>query len=128
MGWFPFLLLQTTSRKMTSLESGRDGLGVGVRSASQCRVERRYPDRKPPLIRRYCDHTKLVGVVERVADAGGYICTSTDSGATWTQQTVLPNVPVGSYVGVSVASSSDGTKLVAVVDDGYIYTSSGPVP
>jgi hypothetical protein len=27
-----------------------------------------------------------------------------------------------------VASSADGTKLIAVVNNGYIYTSSGPAP
>jgi hypothetical protein len=27
-----------------------------------------------------------------------------------------------------VASSADGTKLVAVVSNGFIYTSRGPVP
>ena len=59
---------------------------------------------------------------------GGYIYTSADSGVTWTQTTA----PQQDWV--SVASSSDGTNLVAVsggvlvdgavVNDGYIYTSS----
>jgi photosystem II stability/assembly factor-like uncharacterized protein len=51
----------------------------------------------------------------------GYIYTSIDSGATWKQRGFSQNW-------TSVASSADGTKLVAVVDDGYIYTSAGPVP
>jgi len=47
---------------------------------------------------------------------GGDIYTSKDSGATWT--------PIGLAQGwKSVASSADGTKLVAAVLDGYIYTS-----
>ena len=39
-------------------------------------------------------------------------------GATWTART-----SAGSRSWYGVASSSDGTKLVAVVDGGYIYTS-----
>ncbi len=39
---------------------------------------------------------------------GGYIYTSTNSGATWTQQT---NAPFSAWYGI--ASSADGTKLVA---------------
>jgi hypothetical protein len=44
-----------------------------------------------------------------------------NSGATWKQRGLSQNW-------TSVASSADGTKLVAVVDGGYIYTSTGPVP
>jgi hypothetical protein len=71
------------------------------------------------------DGTKLVAVAGGFGSAG-YIYTSADSGATWTQKGTKQNW-------MSVASSSDGTKLVAVdaslfVDQGgYIYTSSGPV-
>jgi photosystem II stability/assembly factor-like uncharacterized protein len=53
---------------------------------------------------------------------GGYLYTSTDYGATWTQQTGS-----GSQYWSSVASSADGTKLIACSNPGYIYTSSGPV-
>ena len=60
------------------------------------------------------DGTKLAAVVN-----GGYIYTSTDSGATWTQRTAS-----GSRYWYSITSSSDGTKLAAVVDSGYIYTST----
>jgi photosystem II stability/assembly factor-like uncharacterized protein len=66
------------------------------------------------------DGTKLI------AAAPDYICTSSDSGATWTQtQTGSPS----QQHWTSVASSSDGTKLVAVTDEefrtgGAIYTSS----
>jgi photosystem II stability/assembly factor-like uncharacterized protein len=62
------------------------------------------------------DGTKLVAAV-----IGGYIYTSWDSGATWTQRG-------SSQDWQSVASSADGTKLVAVSWYGGIYTSSGPVP
>jgi photosystem II stability/assembly factor-like uncharacterized protein len=62
------------------------------------------------------DGTKLAAVV---AGAGGNIYTSTDSGATWTQQTAS-----GSRDWRSITSSSDGTKLAAVVNNGYIYTST----
>jgi hypothetical protein len=53
--------------------------------------------------------------------AVGYsgIYTSTNSGATWTQQTNAPNL--GWY---SIASSADGTKLVAGSNYGPIYTST----
>jgi hypothetical protein len=73
------------------------------------------------------DGTKLVAV----AHTGGPGCeqslqgtytgpiyTSTDSGNTWTEQ----NAPSNYWTGV--ASSSDGTKLVAVSRNGPIYTSS----
>ncbi len=50
-------------------------------------------------------------------DNGGQIYTSTDSGANWT-----PRESSRSWN--SVASSSDGTKLVAVVRFGQIYTST----
>ena len=43
------------------------------------------------------------------SDPGGYLYTSIDSGATWTAQT-----GAGKRYWASVASSSDGTKLVAV--------------
>ena len=67
------------------------------------------------------DGTKFVA-----ASYGGYLYTSTDSGATWTQRATVQNWS-------AVASSADGTKLVAaasgnVYASGNIYTSSGPVP
>ena len=68
------------------------------------------------------DGTKLVavdygvGAGWYVCPCGGYIYTSTDSGATWTKQT-----STGIHQWVAVASSSDGTKLVAAA--GSIYTS-----
>jgi photosystem II stability/assembly factor-like uncharacterized protein len=61
------------------------------------------------------DGTRLVAVV-----IGGYIYTSWDSGATWTQRG-------SSQSWQSVASSADGTKLVAVGWNSYIYTSTGLV-
>jgi len=68
--------------------------------------------RKWKSIASNIDGTKLVAVVYE-----GYIYTSVDSGATWTQRE-------SSRVWFSVASSSDGVKLVAVVNNGYIYTST----
>jgi hypothetical protein len=69
------------------------------------------------------DGTKLAAVVE-----DGYIYTSTDGGATWTEQT-----SAGKRYWSSIASSSDGTKLAAAPCDtkiadhfergAYIYTS-----
>ena len=50
---------------------------------------------------------------------GGQIYTSTDSGVNWTVQT---NAPSANWK--SVASSSDGSKLVAVINGGRIYTST----
>ena len=60
------------------------------------------------------DGAKLVAAVD-----AGYIYTSTDYGANWTQRT-----GAGSRGWWGVASSSDGTKLVAVVRTGFIYTST----
>ena len=51
--------------------------------------------------------------------AGGPIYTSTDSGATWTEQT-----GAGQHGWRSIASSADGTKLAAIDQGGYIYTST----
>ncbi len=55
---------------------------------------------------------------EKHNKAGAAIYISTDSGATWTKQT-----SAGNKYWVSVASSDDGTKLVAGVRDGYVYIS-----
>jgi len=62
------------------------------------------------------DGTKLVAAVYN-----GGIYTSTNSGATWTQQTNAPNANW-----MSVASSADGTILVAITlaYSGGIYTST----
>ncbi len=57
------------------------------------------------------DGTKLVAVVN-----GGFIYTSTDSGASWVGRE-------SSRAWTAVASSADGTKLVAGVAGGFIYTS-----
>jgi len=74
------------------------------------------------------DGTKLAAVETSTFDSSsvsniGSIYTSTDSGATWTEQT-----SAGSHGWQSIASSADGSKLAAVVsngtDDGYIYTST----
>jgi photosystem II stability/assembly factor-like uncharacterized protein len=50
--------------------------------------------------------------------ANGYIYTSTDSGVTWTEQT-----SAGSKNWKSIASSADGTRLVATAEDDFIYRS-----
>jgi len=49
----------------------------------------------------------------------GYIYTSTDSGAIWTERT-----SAGSRNWDSIASSADGTKIAVCVLGGYIYTST----
>ena len=60
------------------------------------------------------DGTKLAA-----GDYNGYIWTSTNSGASWTQRTAS-----GSRNWQSITSSSDGTKLAAAPDHGLIYTST----
>ena len=47
----------------------------------------------------------------------GHIYTSTDSGSNWTEQT-----SAGSRSWTGIASSSDGTKLAAIVNGGSIWT------
>jgi photosystem II stability/assembly factor-like uncharacterized protein len=71
------------------------------------------------------DGTRFVGVVgtsfdENVGEwlGGGPIYTSADSGATWSRTSAPSNH------WSSVASSADGTKLVAPMADGLIYTST----
>ncbi|MBF0464469.1 MAG: hypothetical protein HQK88_09545 [Nitrospirae bacterium] len=59
------------------------------------------------------DGTKLVAAAQ-----GDYLYTSTDSGATWIQQT-----SAGRYL-QNIVSSSDGAKLAAAVNGGFIYTST----
>ena len=50
----------------------------------------------------------------------GYIYTSNNSGGTWTTN----GNSSGSRIWTAVASSSDGTKLVACASNGYIWTSN----
>ncbi|MFZ1075574.1 MAG: Ig-like domain-containing protein [Minisyncoccia bacterium] len=70
------------------------------------------------------DGTKLVAAAQISENSdgfavGGDIYTSSDSGATWTDQ-----VNAGLRSWTSVASSADGTKLAATVMGGNIFTSS----
>lgn len=59
------------------------------------------------------DGTKVIAVGDT------YLWTSTDSGATWTQQT-----NAGQRPWFGVASSADGTILLAgVYNNGYLYSS-----
>ena len=70
------------------------------------------------------DGTKLVAASAGSGPSGTSedgIYTSTNSGQTWTQWTQTSAPHLG---WLSVASSSDGTKLAAVVDGGGIYTST----
>ncbi|MDB6110385.1 MAG: hypothetical protein JWR69_2135 [Pedosphaera sp.] len=57
------------------------------------------------------DGAKMVAAV-----SSGFIYTSVDSGATWTQRAT-------SQAWHSVASSADGTRLAAAVSSGLVYTS-----
>lgn len=50
----------------------------------------------------------------------GYIYTSADGGASWTEHTYYP----GPGAWISIASSSDGMKFAAANQGGYIYTST----
>jgi hypothetical protein len=61
------------------------------------------------------DGRKLVAVA-----SPGYLYTSTNYGANWTQT----GTSIGSVNWSSVASSADGTKLVACINGSYIYTST----
>src|ERR1035437_5991096 len=71
------------------------------------------------------DGTKLVATVGYTiytASQPGAIYTSTDSGVTWASHTSSPLSSTLNWS--SVASSADGTKLVAAVRGGQIYISS----
>jgi len=64
------------------------------------------------------DGTKLIAVASQHSyDEGDYIYTSWDSGVTWTQRGTQ-------QTWASVASSADGTMLVAAANHGNLYTSS----
>lgn len=69
------------------------------------------------------DGTKLAAVgTNWDATAGvyqGYVSISTDSGASW-----VSDGGAGVREWISIASSADGTKLVAVPENGYVYTKS----
>ena len=65
--------------------------------------------------------TLVVGGYRNNAPGGAVLWTSTDSGATWTKQTTPNNL---SPYSMAVASSSDGTRLVALEYGGYICTST----
>lgn len=58
----------------------------------------------------------------KLAALGGLIYTSADSGATWTAHAWGGHT--GGYSAFSIASSSDGTKLVATTYGEHIYTSA----
>ena len=64
------------------------------------------------------DLTALVAAVQ----TSGYLCTSADSGATWTRRTAA-----GQRDWQSVASSADGTRLAAAAMGGLIYTDAGGI-
>ncbi len=68
------------------------------------------------------DGTKMAATVGNRAGTSynGYIWTSTDSGASWGTQSSSS----GSKQWVSIASSANGSNLVAAVYNGYLYVSS----
>ena len=71
------------------------------------------------------DGVTLVATGYRIGEFviyGSELWTSTDSGETWTKKT--NDSPINYQYWTAVASSSDGTRLVAVENNGYIYTSS----
>ena len=68
------------------------------------------------------DGTKMaatVGNMNTTSD-NGYIWTSTDSGASWGTQSSSSGIKQW----VSIASSANGTNLIAAVYNGYLYVSS----
>jgi len=67
---------------------------------------------------RPANGTKLVAVASALQENGA-IYVSSNSGATWTQTTA----PALDWV--SVASSADGTKLIAAVGDSSQHTAAG---
>jgi hypothetical protein len=68
------------------------------------------------------DGTKLVAASSADPTLSlGHIYLSSDSGASWTETGTPQNWK-------AVALSADGTKVVAVVEGGYIYTWNDPLP
>jgi parallel beta-helix repeat protein len=111
--------LQTTGnftlQGMASISSTTNSVTLGAGSGGWVeRVNGGSQTGKWYAITSSSDGTKLAAVVQN-----GYIYTSADSGATWTQQTGS-----GSRGWYAITSSSDGTKLAAVEYNGYIYTST----
>src|SRR5262249_38044263 len=64
------------------------------------------------------DGSKLAAVAFRISPSSGLIYVSTNSGDTWIQADT-PDAPWR-----SVASSSDGTRLIAAINGGAIYVST----
>ena len=113
---------------VTSLASSADGTKLAV--ASTCDIytsadsgvnwvdQTESGCRSWSSIASSADGTKLVAVANGTYPvSGGWIYTSTDSGATWTPRDSIRNWQ-------SVASSSNGNNLVAAVYNGSIYTST----
>jgi hypothetical protein len=71
------------------------------------------------------DGTTMIAVVagDRMFGNLGHLLTSRNSGATWVEQ---PFEPAGKQQWSSLASSADGTRLVAADFNGPIYVSSAP--
>ena len=78
-------------------------------------VESNAPSNYHAALASSADGTMCVAV-------GDGIYTSTDSGVTWVER--IPSQSGAEWYLNSVASSADGTKLIAATSDGLIYTST----
>jgi len=96
----------------------------GIRAFAQTWTQTSAPSTNWTFIASSADGAKLVAIASKQACFGcvgvpvGTIYTSTNSGISWTQT----SAPILSWI--SVASSADGNRLVAIVNSGGIYTST----
>jgi hypothetical protein len=100
--------------------NGFGGIGVGICTSENSGATWTYSS--APIVNWYSIASSSNGMT-LVALRGGWIYASTNSVSSWTQT----NVPTSAELGIggpAVASSADGTKLVAAANGGGIYTST----
>ena len=117
--------------KLVAVDNGDTGSGIYISTDSGATwIEQTLPGQTQgagyswAAVASSADGTHLAAADAGGSSEGGYIYTSTDSGATWIQQT-----SAGSRVWQAVAISGNGTAVIAADnygtgDGGYIYTSA----
>ena len=108
-------------QRLMALAAWGSLFGALIPVSAQTWTQTGVPDQFVPAVASSADGNKLVAAgLGGGMNGYGTIFTSTNSGATWTSN----NLPILVAAWNSVASSADGTKLVAVSGYGAIITST----